>query len=710
MLDGDYMLHTSVNSFFCAVRSSQRRFVTINKKRYLRVCMGFDIETTKKNKHGFMWCWQMSLGPHGEDVIVGRTWTQYHELFDRLNNWLMPMDLRIIIWVANLGHEHSFIGQRHNWSEIFAIDAHEPLICRCGNIEYREALSISGPGGLAELAKNYTTKRKKTGDLDYNVQRNSMTPIKDEEWGYIITDVEILAEWAEYLFSTYCDNNKRLPLTATGIPRYAVRDAAEATGQIKEIRRVVRSVYPTRERYNFIMRYLFRGGYTHANIYNAVIVHNNCIGADFDSSYPASMEHGYYPVSKFVRTTLECDGKEVTDEKLDRLCVWMILEFTGIEKKTMHTIESEHKILRYDNARFDNGRLTSADFIQVALTELDYRVYQMFYKWDHVTVLRSYSAPRGRLPRYVLNTLEHFYRLKWELKQAGRSKEPVYQYAKAGLNSIYGLMVQRLNMTEWKYIDGKWKPEETKKTYRQMISRQILSCWWGIWITSHSRFNICKIIHALDPDMDTNNVLYCDTDSVYFLDTPRNRSIIEEYNKQQLEKNKKLPVYMSRLGCFDWVDNNEDGSPCVYHFKTLGAKRYIKVYQKDGEDHLEVTIAGIRKDSIQRKLMETFKPADGVKWTDPKTKRTGYISESKLFETFTDYMLLTMAESDKTTCLYDSEPYSEVITDEYGNTETMSEMCGCAIVDIPYKLTMDPDFLSYILFYLEKAKRERVMK
>ena len=708
MQGGDNMLHTSVNSFFCAVRSSQRRIMTINKKRYLRLCMGFDIETTKEDKHAFMWCWQMSLGPHGEDVIVGRTWFDYHNLFDLINNWLRPLDCRIIIWVANLGHEHAFIGRRHEWAEIFAIDTHEPLICRCGNIEYREALSISGPGGLKELAKNYTSKRKAVGDLDYSVKRNSKTPIQDKELGYITLDVEILAEWAEYLYSTYCDQNKRLPLTATGIPRYAVRDAAEATGQIREIQRVVRSVYPTRERYNFIMRYLFRGGYTHANIYNAVIVHTNVIGVDYDSSYPASMEHGYYPVSRFVPVTLEHDNRYITDPKLDQLCVWMILEFYGIEKSSMHTIESEHKILHYEGARFDNGRLTSADMVQVCLTELDYKVYTMFYSWDHIKILRAYSAPRGRLPRYVLKTLEHFYNLKWQLKKAGRSKEPVYQYAKAGLNSIYGLMVQRLNFTEWRFKDGKWYPEESTKTYRQMISRQILSCWWGIWITSHSRYNLCSVIHELDPDMEHNNVIYCDTDSIYMLDTPHNRSIIDRWNEQQLEKNKSLPEYMSRLGCFDWVDNNEDGSPCIYHFKTLGAKRYIKVYEKNGEPQIEVTIAGIRKDSLQRKLMATFKQPDGIRWKDPKTGRSGYVSESELFDHFTDFMLLTIAESDKTTCLYDTDDYSAEITDPYGNTEIMHEMCGCAIVDIPYKMTMDPDFLSYILYYLEKAKRERV--
>lgn len=672
--------------------------------------MGFDIETTKKNKHGFMWCWQMSLGPHGEDVIVGRTWSQYHELFDKLNNWLRPLDCRIIIWVANLGHEHAFIGKRHEWAEIFAIDAHEPLICRCGNIEYREALSISGPGGLQELAKNYTSKRKKVGELDYEVQRNSQTPIQDSEWDYVITDVEILAEWADYLFTTYCDQNKRLPLTATGIPRYAVRDAAQETGHLKEIMSVVRSVYPTRERYNFIMKFLFRGGYTHANIFNTVIVHNDLIGADYDSSYPAAMEHGYYPVSKFVQTTLETDGKFITDSKLDRLCVWIVAEFYAIEKTSMHTVESEHKILRYDNARFDNGRLTSADMVQVCLTELDYQCYCMFYKWDHIRILRAYSAPRGRLPRYVLNTLEHFYKLKWELKKAGRSKEPIYQYAKAGLNSIYGLMVQRLNFTEWHFKDGKWYPEESRKTYIQMISRQILSCWWGIWITSHSRYNLLSVIHEMDPDMDHNNVVYCDTDSAYFKDTQRNREIIRKYNEKMLEKNKSLPPFMSRLGCFDWVDNNEDGSPCVYHFKTLGAKRYVKVYEKDGEQEIEVTIAGIRKNSLQRKLLETFKPADGIPWKDPKTGRRGFVSERKLFDFFTDYMLLTVAESDKTTCLYDTDEYYETVTDDWGNTEVMHELCGCAIVDIPYKLSMDPDFLSYILFYLEKAKRERVMK
>lgn len=711
-IGGDQMVFYSAKTFFtCAVLKAPRRYYYIRKNRYIRWCMGFDIETTKKDRHAFMWCWQMSCG---EDVMIGRTWEEYHKLFDMMNTWLYAQHVRVLIWVANLGHEHSFIGRRHEWAEIFAIDAHEPLIARCGSIEYREALTISGPGGLKELAKNYTKRRKRVGDLDYTIQRNSLTPIDPDgsgtELGYITEDVLILAEWAEYIYSTYADQGKRIPLTATGIPREYLKAMAAGTGKLSEIYAAIKAVYPKREIYNFIMRYLFRGGYTHANIYNVEIRLDRMIGVDYDSSYPNVMEHEYYPVTPFVTVELRTDGRQIQDTKIDQLCCWMIVEFYNIQATSMHAIESEHKILKYSSARFDNGRLTRAKFIQVALTERDYQVYCMFYKWQKIKIIKAWSAKRGPLPQYVLKTLEHFYELKYNLKKAGRSKEPVYQYAKAGVNSNYGLMVQRLNMTEYHYDsdNGKWSSVPSGKTYRQMISRQLLSPFWGIWITAHARYNILHLIHTLDPDHEHNNVVYSDTDSAYFIDTPRNRKIIEEYNRQQREKNKKLPLYMHKLGCLDWIDEHKDGSPVHYRFKTLGAKRYIKCYCKDGEQHMECTIAGLPKNSLPRMLCSVFDPGDGIPWQDPvDPQKRGYVSESELFEKFNFYMLLSMAESDKRTCIYDPDDYEDTITDSFGNSEVMQEHGGACIIDIPFNLKSDKhnEFISLIYNYLCSRRR-----
>lgn len=686
-----------------------RRTYTQGKLRYNRMSCGFDIETTRVKDKAYMWCWQ--FGCNGA-VIIGRRWDDYIRLIELLSRWLSLYDQYVIVWVANLGHEHSFIGSRFVWDKIFAVDAHQPLFARSGRIEYRECLTISGQGGLANLAKNYTKTQKMVGDLDYNVMRNSQTKIDPvKELPYIVNDVRILCEWNDYLLSQFVDRGQKIPLTATGIPRAAVKAAAKATGHIKEIKEITKMIYPSRGEYNHMMRYLFRGGYTHGNIYNLYLINEGVIGADFKSSYPAVMEHCYYPCSRFTKTTLETDGKYITDDKLQRLCCWMIVEIHGIRKSTMHTLESEHKLIAYEGAKFDNGRLSSADRIRVALTELDYLNYMMFYEWDDIIVIAAWSAVRGRLPRYVLDPMETFYKIKEDLKKAGLDGTPEYQNAKAALNSFYGLMVQRLNFEEWEYTpEHTWKPHPTRKTYKQMICNQILNPSWGIWITAHARHRILTIIHRIDPDMSTNYVIYSDTDSVYFIDTPETRVIIEAWNEdiRQLNKQLGLPAYMSKIGTFDWIDE-ENGEPVHYRMKTLGAKRYLKVYEIDGETKCEITVAGMRKGSLQRKVGTAFAQADDcfAYKPDKHSERRIWISEGELFDTFDPYLLLSQTESLKNAASYSPEPYSDIVTDPEGNTEEMHELSGVAIVPIPFKIKMDWIYLSLIYAEL-RGRRKRI--
>ena len=677
----------------------------MGSRRYNRMSCGFDIETTRIKQHAFMWCWQ--FGCNGS-VLIGRTWQQYASFVQSVNRWLDLFDQYCIVWVANLGHEHSFLGRRFDWSKIFAVDAHKPLIARSERIEYRECLTISGQGGLENLAKNYTTTKKMVGDLDYTIIRNSQTEIdQGKELGYICNDVRILCEWNDYILRQYVDKGFRIPLTATGIPRAAVKAAAYRTGRIKEIKAVTKHCYPSRAQYNFIMRYLFRGGYTHGNVYNLYLINDDVIGSDYKSSYPAVMEHDYYPCSRFIETLLECDGERVTDLRLRSKCCWMIVEIEGIEKRTMHTVESEHKIIKYEGALFDNGRLSKADRIKVALTELDYDVYEMFYKWDHIKVIKSFVAVRGRLPRYVLEPMEMFYRIKEDLKKQGKDKTPEYQNAKAGLNSFYGLMVQRLNFESWEFADGVWTPHPKRKTYKQMIADQILNPYWGIWITAHARHNILSVIHELDPDMEQNSVIYSDTDSVYFTDTEHNRRIIQSWNERMMSLNvtMKLPNYMSKIGCFDWIDEDEKGEPIRYRFKTLGAKRYIKVYEINGCTECEVTVAGMRKGSLQQKIGRQFAAEDAFLYQpDKHSDRRLWISESELFDSFEPYLLLDMTESLKSTTAYDPEPYSEIVTDAAGHKEEMHEESGVAIVPIPFKIKMDWIYLSLIYSELKRRR------
>lgn len=714
----EYNIYEDVDIFTRRVlRRVKKSYIYDNHQKILRVSCGFDIETTKQDERAFMYHWQFALD---KNVLTGRKWCEFEKLIDHLNTWCGWQKCTVIIWVANLGHEFAFMGRRFAWKNIFAIDSHQPIKALTGRCEFRECLTISGKGGLANLAKNFTHTQKAKDDLQYDVPRNSMTELTDIERGYCYCDVEILSEWADYIFTNYPDKGLRIPLTASGIVRSQIQKEAEDTGDIAGIREAINTLFPDKDIYNFVMRYLFRGGYTHACAWWCLVPYSGIIGADFTSSYPAVMlsPECWYPVSPFVETDIECDGQYITDSRLKDRCMWFIADFYGIERTLMHTIESKHKIIDHAGASFDNGRLISANFIRVALTELDYETYLKYYTWTGMRILRGFTAFRGHLPGYMLRPLMRAYKQKARMKAAGLDNTTEYQNYKAIVNSFYGCTVTRLKYAQWKYNQGEpfqlngqtigtgdWYEETSAKTYSQLITKQLLSPWWGIYCTAWARKRLLDTVYEIDNGQEMCTVLYCDTDSIYMLDTPRNRQIIEKYNEHIYQVNAIFDPEFFDLGAFDWIGaDKKTGEPGHYLFKTLGAKRYVK--HKDGVT--EVTIAGLPKGSLEKKLVRPFNDTGNcyIAYRDAKHKKgmLGWVDLDELFDTFNDGMLLTCEESMKTRAVYSPDPYEDTIIDLQGNIETMHEESGVAIVDTMFTLNIDDIYAELIEQYAEERR------
>lgn len=716
-MHNNYQVYEDVEIFTRRVlRRVKKNYIYDNHQKILRVSCGFDIETTKVVDRAYMYHWQFVLN---DAVLTGRKWSDFVALIDQLNTWCTWQKCIIIIWVANLGHEFAFMGRRFTWKNIFAIDSHQPIKALTGRCEFRECLTISGKGGLANLAKNYTKTQKAKGDLDYDIPRNSMTELTETEKGYCYNDVEILSEWGTYIFENFADLGLSIPLTASGIVRSKIKKAAEDTGHIEDIRAAVNTLFPDRELYDFAMRFLFRGGYTHACAWWCYVPYDNIIGADFTSSYPAVMisPECYYPVSPFVETDLECDGKYITDPRMTERCVWFIADFDNIERTMMHTIESKHKLIDHTGGEFDNGRLISAVRITVALTELDYQTYMKYYTWTGMRVRRAFTAFRGRLPNYVLKPLMTAYKEKSRMKAAGLDNTTEYQNYKAIVNSFYGCMVTRLKYKQWKYNQGEpftlddvliktgdWYSENNTKTYAKLISKQILSPFWGIYVTAWARKRLLDTVYSIDWEQDMCTVLYCDTDSIYMLDTKRNRQIIEAYNAHIFEVNSIHDPEFHDLGAFDWIGaDKRTGEPGHYRFKTLGAKRYIKY----ANGIAEVTISGLPKGALEKKLVRPFATDNCyMAFRDARHKKglLGFVDIDELFDTFNDGMLLTVTESMKTRAVYSPDPYDDTVIDEQGNTEEMHEESGVAIVDTMFTLNIDDIYAELIERYAEERR------
>ena len=669
------------------------------KTTYLRIPAGFDIETTTVKRYSFMYHAQFSLG---DQIYLFRTWYDFEQLYGELQKLCKKAKARLLIWVANLGYEFSYVCRRIKISRVFAKSERHPLTVDSGKIQFRDCLAVSGQGGLANLAKNYCKTPKLVGDLDYSVLRNSKSTLTPKEIAYCINDVAILSEWGTYCFNRWIINGVgHIPLTITGICREEVKKAAGKN--LEKIRKLVHECYPkTKEQYQYMMRYLFRGGFTHANIFHVGREVKKVIGIDFTSSYPSMMLHYLYPVTPFVKTTLECDGHEITDERLldDSWGCWMVVEFWSIKGKTLHSIESAHKVIAEDGAYYDNGRLMEARYIRVALTEIDYDIYCDFYEWRKMNIVYAATTRKAPLPDYLIKPLMDAYQEKTRLKRAKLDDTVEYKNSKTIVNSFYGMTVTRLSFTDWTFdgsADNPWKEVQTQTPYSAMIKDQILLPQWGIWVTAYARQCLLKIVKEMDPDMQHNNVIYCDTDSIYFIDNPRCREIVETWNLGIRNMNTMFPSEFDDIGCFDYIDGGN-----LYRFKTLGAKRYIKM---DADGHTTVTVAGMRKGTYERTIAEE-EPPEGeyvyvkIKNDEDGTVSTRYMSVDDFFDRFDDLLLLTAEQSCKIAAIYHDEPYSADV-----DGECMQELSGCALVDIPFRITVDRAWMKDAFTIQKKLRR-----
>lgn len=633
---------------------------------------GFDIETTTlENRNAYMYVWQFSIN---DFVFIGRTWNEFLTFLDNLKecicvNKYSSKKAHVIIWVANLGFEFQFIRKKLKINKLFAKKEREPLYFIANDVfEFRDCLAISG-GNLAFLADMYCKTKKLIGDLDYKLIRNNLTSLKKSELKYCINDVKILSEFADYIFKTYVIPKHNIPLTKTGIVRNEIKEKLDESIYSKIYR-----LYPKQETYNFIMKYLFRGGYTHANALHAGIVLKNVVGIDFKSSYPYVMCAFKYPMSKFIKieNATEETIKQYSDN--EKYAYFIIAEFHNLRASTWHAIESISKVIDISTSNIDkfvdNGRITNAKYMKVCLTNYDFEIYKKLYKWDNCVICEFQYCYVDNLPDYLIDTLLTHYENKEKLTLNGKKNTLEYRLEKGLVNSNYGMCVTRINTTEIDYIDDVWYTLPTQKTYEKMINEQFLLPQWGIWITSIARWNLLRFFST---DMIGNDVVYSDTDSIYMINYDKHKHLIDSYNNEV--QNKMYAYFSSRLENEEEIKmcsklGTFDKDPVYTKFKTLGAKRYIKTYVDKGKEVNCVTIAGLPKNSL-----------------------TEYCENNNLdiYETFQNDMYMNFEFSHKNAHKYNDDPHSD-----YVNGVLMHEDSSCGIYATTFKLNLDELYTMYI--------------
>lgn len=652
------------------------------KTKYANLGCAFDIETSKAGEYSFMYVWQFAI----DDItVIGRSWESFNRLLDYINK-SNDSGATILCYIHNFSYEFQFMKNYVNWNineksgvpDIFAIDKRQVVYGKVGSIEFRDSYVLTNKK-LELLAKDYKLGIEKlVGDLDYNLVRLPTTKLTGKEIAYCINDVQILQKFFhKYIKKEYIDKGYKIPLTSTGIVRNELkRNFKKLSKKERETwqRRVKKGFPKTKREYTEVMRWLYRGGYVHGNaIYTEDILTNRDMSSyDYKSSYPAVLLHNKYPF-KFVSRETSFFDKIKNDRKwMNENAFYGTFRFNNIRLKSgnFHSIESKNKIFTSKNAKYDNGRLVSADEIVVCLTEQDWLNYNDFMEWDNnVECLSIKISSKEALPSFITNLVIKYFEMKETLPKDNLD----YLLCKMKLNAIYGMCCTGLYDTSLFFENGVFELSEKMKDYRDLVEKQLLLPWIGIWCTAYARRNLLHTVSKIG-----NSVIYCDTDSIKMINTTANVKIIKEYNDRIVRLNKILPEKLSEIGKFDYEGR-------LWKFKEYGAKRYISTTYDKKQKRLvtKPTIAGLPKKAIIEHCEKT-----GI----------------DIYSFFEKDMRLSGSDTKKLRAKYIDEPFSIEVTDYQGTTDTVDVKSCVTLLDTDFEMNVVPEYISYYLETKRKAE------
>lgn len=668
------------------------------QSKYLDMGCGFDIETSRiPDEHkSFMYMWQFAIN---EQTIIGRTWEEFDEFIQIITQFYETNKKPLLVWIHNMSFEWSFIKRRLKWKynkrgkcSVFALERRKVIKALTeSGIEFRDSLIVTQMS-LSQMAKSFELDiHKLPGEVfDYDELRFSDTPLNNGQLAYGINDVQILQKWYhKYIKQEFIKKHIDIPLTATSIVRGEIKRAFKHVPK-KERNKYLRMIqygFPDKEKYEVLIRWLYRGGMTHANVGLTGVKWENIGLSSYDikSSYPSTLCHELFPY-EFAERPVEWFYKYGFDNHLlETVAYYGTFVFNNIRAKTTFSLESENKIIQYSkDAVFDNGRLVKASQIVVILNEVDMKMYRMIYNWgdnssiDEIECSSIFRANKHRLPKFILDTILKYYYLKESLP-SGYERDCV----KRKLNSVYGYFVSGLFHTQLNFNEntGMFDDVGNSKSFEQIVKKEIVTPYVGIWCTSYSRYRLVKAMCQCD----SHHNVYNDTDSSYILNSTGCEWVFKAHNDLMERINKTMYVgdydrkYFMDMGKF------ECENPKIFRYKTLGCKRYIysvayfdkdknKYYLKD-----KVTIAGMKKGSLQKYCAK---------------------EELDIYDAFDNNLELLPEDSDKLTSVYEDSEFTREI-----DGHIINEKSCVTLIPIKFKMKMTVEYLEIINAMMEHNSR-----
>lgn len=592
------------------------------------IYMAFDIETTTITDTypptGFLYHWQFTIGTLDHYYCyAGRTWQEWITLMsDIVREFRISEEKHLVVYVHNLGYEYQFmydyLNKYFGGYEVFASKPRKPIKVTCSNgIEFRCSYMLTNMS-LEKAVENEmgVIHCKASGDLDYKIRRTSESVLSAQEIGYCISDVVCLHELIGNKMLNEKDTLLTIPLTSTS---YVRRDVRKSCRNDRHYRDKIFKKSRMSETVYTLLKEAGRGGDTHANRYLSGRMCENVDSYDVASSYPYQLVAKKYPIGLFMYYG-EIESREELDDVTGKYACLFRLHLFDVECKadTIMPYIPKSKCIKAKNTLLDNGRVLTADHVQITVTDIDWQIIQKQYTFSKIAITDMYICNYDYLPDCIVNPIRDYFTLKCNLKyqmqemeKNGRSNGEDYEnlsylYAKSKnrLNGIFGMMYTDPVRNEIIVDDsGEWREkkanvkEALQKFYKSRNSFLVYA--WGVWTTAHARYHLYNLVKATG-----QGTIYCDTDSskAMCVDHERIESLNVEIRIIADERKAYADVHDKRY--YMGVYEHENKEP-IKHFITLGAKKYAYV----DETGLHVTISGVSKKTGKEELesIENFK-------------------------------------------------------------------------------------------------------
>ena len=491
----------------------------------------------------------------------------------------------LFCYVHNLSYEFDFLIKNISKPKKFLCNSSHNVISatleKYPTIEYRCTLQLTSKP-LRQIGKELNLPKLESEYRDILPDDE----ITQEEYIYCERDCDIVAKLIVHELEEY-NLLTQIPLTNTGRVRKCMKQL------LKEYPvPYIWDTLPDENCYD-AMVHAYKGALTTSNPqYTNVLVDAKVICKDETSKYPSVMMTEMFPY-----TIRKLDYFSQDDYKKYKFWIAKV-SFTQIYSKYQWGCLSISNIVNKDNIVHEhfNGKIMASPYIEMYITNVDLEYIEKAYNYSKIQFLELYPCDNyDYLPKAFYKLIEMFakpkYELKIKLKQLEKEgkdttreyfeTELAYGKSKNMLNSIYGMMVQKLVQDEYT-IDENYVWKTVVKEYSKSNKRIGRNFLYGIYITAYSRRDlILNIIHNCP-----YNFVYCDTDSIKYIDIGKP---FEDLNKSIRDDIKDLPYFKGF--------NKFDNEPPYDKFLTYGAKKYS--YEKDGVFHY--TVAGLPKFSMEGK-------------------------------------------------------------------------------------------------------------